>query len=269
MPDEKRIFEKKIPYTIVRNEVFDEVMPKLSLTAWKVLCAIIRATMGWQKTEDQLSYSQLLKKTGLGSPSSITRAISELETGGYVETIRREHQTNLYRLNEDYILILGTTPDVVPEGRGTTLDIVPPTTPDVVGVLHEVKTQNKPSKESTTVLTDGKRKVPDTPHHQVVAGYVERIAKGYSKRHKGKFAADMKAIKAMLERGHSPETILACYDDRKAGWWSDKHLPMRRLDEDIDDWVKHGTHKRGDQEPEIGPYQAAALRRMEEADAAE
>lgn len=88
-----------------------------------------------------------------------------------------------------------------------------------------------------------KRKKADTPHQRTVAGYVERIPKGYSKRHKGKFTGDMKAIKQMLERGHSEETILAYYDSEKAGWWSTQHLSMRKLDENIDDWVKSGGQR--------------------------
>lgn len=93
------------------------------------------------------------------------------------------------------------------------------------------------------------RKKSNTPHHRVVAGYVERISKGYSKRYPGKFKGDLAKIKAMLGRGHSEKEILACYDSFKAeAFWAAKHLSMKHIDENIDDWKKarHATHKRSD-----------------------
>jgi len=92
-------------------------------------------------------------------------------------------------------------------------------------------------------------KKPDTPHHRVVAGYVERISKGYSKRYPGKFKGDLAKIKAMLGRGHSEKEILTCYDSFKSdSFWATRHLSMRKIDEDIDDWkaAKYATHKPSD-----------------------
>jgi len=126
------------------------------------------------------------------------------------------------------------------------------------------------SKSLSESVTKGeqqhKRKNPDTPHHRVVDGYVKRISKGYSKRFPGEFAGDMKAIKHLLERGHSEETIFRYYDEQKAGWWSTQHLSMRTVDKNIDDWVKsggrRGTHKQPDDDP-LG-FNAAAKRRQAE-----
>jgi hypothetical protein len=245
VPDDRLIFEKRVPYTIVRNEVFDEVMPKVSYPAWKVLSAIIRATMGWRKTEDQLSYSQLMERTGIGSPNTLSTAIDELVSGGYVKKRGdpRSGQSNRYELNEEYVLILTTTASVDP----------PPdtSTASVEGGLQKVYTQNKSSKESITSLTAGRQQttVPkaDTPHHRLVAWYIDQIAPGYAKRYEGKFVADCKAIKQMLERGHSEEKIKGCYlATKRDRFWTPKHLPMRHIDENIDDWSKNETHSRGD-----------------------
>ncbi len=83
----------------------------------------------------------------------------------------------------------------------------------------------------------------------MVDGYLERN-KGYEKRHKEKFKGDLRAIKQMLERGHSDQDILDCYDSFKAeSFWARQHLSMVKLDEFIDHWMKaggkRGAHKQG------------------------
>ena len=161
MPDKKRIFERKIPYTVVRNEVFDEVMPMVSYPAWKVLSAIIRATMGWHKTEDRLSYSQLMERTGIRSPGTLSRAIEELVTGDYIKKQgnSRTGETNTYELNEDYVLILTTTSSVVVGEDTTTSSVEVP--------LQEMKTQNKGKERDAS--SDRRR---DTRlDHPAIVGY--------------------------------------------------------------------------------------------------
>lgn len=234
MPDEKKIFEKRIPYTIVRNEVFDEVMPKLSLPAWKVLCAIIRATMGWHKTEDRLSYSQLLRRTGLASPSSVSRAVAELEEGEYIRTVREAHSTNIYSLNEDYILILGgTTLDVVPNEEGTI--------PDVVGVLHEVETQKKGLKERATTPKSSRtkrRKRDPLLDHEAVKGYRElaRLRVPTALRSDWIACAEevgtehlLGIVKQWIGKGHRPQNVLDMMDVARNGW---NYGPHKQADDD-------------------------------------
>lgn len=243
MPDDKLIFEKRVPYTIVRNEVFDEVMPRVSYPAWKVLSAIIRATMGWQKLEDQLSYSQLLRRTGIKSRSTLTQAIKELETGNYI--VRRAmgngQEPNAYALNDKYVLLSTSTEDELGSG-----------TEDELPLVREMDSQKKYSKENTTTLSGSTRAdtVPrsDTAHHRLVAWYIDQIAPGYAKRYSGKFAGDCKAIKAMLSRDHEEGTIQDCYRSFKSEpFWARQHLSMQRIDENIDDWKraggKRGSHK--------------------------
>ena len=58
----------KIPqsnYTQVPNVFFDEILEGLNLAETKVLLAIMRKTFGWQKQIDRISYSQIVKMTGL------------------------------------------------------------------------------------------------------------------------------------------------------------------------------------------------------------
>ena len=58
----------KIPqsnYTQVPNVFFDEILEGLNLAETKVLLAIMRKTFGWQKQIDRISYSQIVKMTGI------------------------------------------------------------------------------------------------------------------------------------------------------------------------------------------------------------
>jgi len=68
----------------VNNLVLDLVLPRLSSNAVKVLLVIMRATVGWRKTSDRLSYSQIKLKTGIGSNATVSRALGELRRKGCV-----------------------------------------------------------------------------------------------------------------------------------------------------------------------------------------
>jgi hypothetical protein len=55
-------------------------MSELSGTAWKILCLIIRKTIGFQnKSGDFIDYGQISDFTGISSPNAISDAIRELE----------------------------------------------------------------------------------------------------------------------------------------------------------------------------------------------
>jgi hypothetical protein len=38
----------KDDYTVVENYFFDHIMPRVSPAEWKVICAVIRETVGWR-----------------------------------------------------------------------------------------------------------------------------------------------------------------------------------------------------------------------------
>lgn len=80
--------------TQVPNKIFDEIMPKLSDTALRILLVIARQTYGWiedkktnkRKEKDWISYSQLKEKTGRQN-EAITNAIRELENEEIIEIL--------------------------------------------------------------------------------------------------------------------------------------------------------------------------------------
>jgi len=111
-----RPFDLDKRFTKFSNPLIDHVMPSVSPSAWKVLTVIIRQTVGWvedrqtgkRKEWDQISYSQLKEKTGIGSDATITKALRELQQGGYIDTKpgaaagKRYHkQSILYRLKPE------------------------------------------------------------------------------------------------------------------------------------------------------------------------
>jgi len=72
------------------NALIDEVMPCLKDTPWRVLCVIVRQTLGWQdgasglrKERDWLTRSQLKARTGRNS-EAIALAIDTLVKQGYI-----------------------------------------------------------------------------------------------------------------------------------------------------------------------------------------
>lgn len=70
-------------FTEMPNYFFDELLPNLSSIEIHVLCAIIKKTYGGHKAEDQISFSQLTKATGLAL-STVQKAIKQLVDKGII-----------------------------------------------------------------------------------------------------------------------------------------------------------------------------------------
>ncbi|MHB8636070.1 MAG: hypothetical protein ACYC96_06325 [Fimbriimonadaceae bacterium] len=94
------------------NALF-KLLPKLRDTEWRVLCVIVRSTLGWvdpitkrRKTTDWISHRQFKLATGRES-EAISRAIDVLTNAGIItvtdsagrplasRAIRRRHRGNL------------------------------------------------------------------------------------------------------------------------------------------------------------------------------
>src|SRR5687767_8225177 len=74
------------------NVLLDQVMPTLRDTEWRLLCVIVRQTLGWQdkrhhgarKAADWLTHNQLQRRTGRAS-EAICGAIDALVQRGFIE----------------------------------------------------------------------------------------------------------------------------------------------------------------------------------------
>lgn len=70
------------------NWLIDSAMPALRDTEWRILCVIVRQTIGWKegrgrKRSDWLSQRQLMRRTGRAS-AAVSSAIERLVCLGYV-----------------------------------------------------------------------------------------------------------------------------------------------------------------------------------------
>lgn len=70
--------------------LLDDIMPLLSDTEWRLLCVVVRQTLGWEdgqggrKREDWLTQSQLKARTGRAS-EAVSRAIDGLVQKGLIQ----------------------------------------------------------------------------------------------------------------------------------------------------------------------------------------
>lgn len=149
-------------FTPLDNLVFDQIMPRLSPNGWKILCVAIRQTWGYhdptsptgRKQSDQISYSQFMEKTGIGSKSTVSSAITENLEAGYL--LRRQCGTDPrsglplyeYALNTEYEL--GGT-ESGPQASGTESGPLAPVSGTENGPHSGTETvPTKESKQRTT-----------------------------------------------------------------------------------------------------------------------
>lgn len=90
--------------TGLHNALLDVVMPEFSSTAWKILCAIIRQTTGWERDEIGMGYEALMRATGIRSKATIASGIAEIEKYRYqllAVTPGTQQYTSTYRVNRE------------------------------------------------------------------------------------------------------------------------------------------------------------------------
>jgi hypothetical protein len=99
-------FARQGHFTMIDDAVIDIIMPQLSCNAVKILILIIRKTVGWKKEEDFISYTQIMKGTGIGSEHTVSRGINELVKIGVVLVKKYDDKKtpNKYSLNRSFEL---------------------------------------------------------------------------------------------------------------------------------------------------------------------
>ncbi|MCP4538434.1 MAG: hypothetical protein GY832_14965 [Chloroflexi bacterium] len=103
-----RLFDN--PYdgsTLIRNVIFDQILPVLSSDGWKVLCVAIRQAWGGREdgssdgqSERVLSISQFMEKTGIEEQVAIEQAIKECVDARYL--IQGQADLDAYALNIEF-----------------------------------------------------------------------------------------------------------------------------------------------------------------------
>jgi hypothetical protein len=96
--------------TTFTNLALDKIMPRVSPSAWKILCLAVRKTVGWRdestesgrKESDVISISQFMEYCGMSSKTAVS-AVNECIARGYLIR-KREDRSFRYSLNLDYEL---------------------------------------------------------------------------------------------------------------------------------------------------------------------
>jgi len=162
------------------NEVYTKYGPTIGIDGFAVYMALCQyaneASQAWP------SISTLAKQLD-AAPNTIRKALGKLEDAGLISVTERprdtEHkvaQTNVYTLlkvDKD----VGTSPDAVPHDmkHGVLHDVKGGTSPDEVGVLHDVKRNNN-HKNKTQGISGGARAREDKtppPLDPIITGLIK------------------------------------------------------------------------------------------------
>lgn len=96
-------------YTTFDNAILDYIMPNCDYVVWKILCATIRKTTGWNKRRDRISLSQYMMLTGITNRTVVKEGIGRALEAGYI--IRYKNRNSFdYELNRDYEISTGNVP---------------------------------------------------------------------------------------------------------------------------------------------------------------
>lgn len=176
-----RPFAKQDGYTVFNNYVLDHIMPRLKPTTWKTLCFILRNTVGWDRESDELSYSQIMKGTGIHSSATVSSALRELVDLRYIVSEEQgEWEANRYRLNIDFEM---RVPSTSKNEVASKSEAVPTSKNEVVPTSKFEDTEIKGKKRKEKSVAQAPAPAPDKPHdHPAVVMHREWIAAEYEKR---------------------------------------------------------------------------------------
>lgn len=88
--------------TLIRNVIFDQIMPVLSSDGWKVLCVAIRQAWEWRgdgSSRAPTTVSQFMEKTGIKKQAAVEKAIKECLNARYLV---HKADTDAYALNVEF-----------------------------------------------------------------------------------------------------------------------------------------------------------------------
>jgi phage replication O-like protein O len=219
-----RPFDPDKNYTQFHNYVLDTIMPQLSGNTWKVLCFIIRKTKGWNREEEQLSYSTIREGTGIKSDTTLSSVLRELVALDYIHVQDSgQWKAHVYSLNTEF-------------------EVTPPTSNSVPTPNYEVAPTPKIEVEPTPKNGDIKRKeVKETTTKKELATQVavatppappappptqknefQEIKTAWLSRQPGKNINHGQAgtgLNQLLKAGNTPEEFYALDDWLRAQDW--------------------------------------------------
>jgi hypothetical protein len=87
-------------------------MPKVKPNTWKVICVVIRQTLGWvdydsptgRKQDDRISWTQFMEKAGISSKETLNNALQEALDLGIIKRFKHAYREYHYTLNWDFMI---------------------------------------------------------------------------------------------------------------------------------------------------------------------
>ena len=182
------------------------------------------------------------------SREQVRRALTTLKKQGYIEAVNtRQHNYYRITLMEEVATDVGNVADEVATVVGKVATDVGYVATVVGKVATDVGTKN--NQEEEQIRKPNKKNTPATPEDDALKAQRAEVYTGLRLRRKVPLPKESQkqeapAITRMLRAGHDPPKILACYDDLKAGWWSDKTLYMWAVEKQIPEWrPKNGRNQ--------------------------
>jgi len=151
-----------VNYTQFPNWLIDEVLPVCTPHEWKVVCAIIRKTNGWNKERDRISYSQFEKLTGIKNKKTLSNAIVGLVDKGLIDRKKHGKQSFTYQVTS-YRSVPVEESKPVTDSHQTGYRSVP-----------EPVTDSYPQKKKETNKRNGSFS-SDLTHHEIQVGDADPI----------------------------------------------------------------------------------------------
>jgi hypothetical protein len=270
MADRKPFDPKSTTFT---NLALDEIMPRVSPNAWRIICVALRKTQGWadadsptgRKQSDVIAVSQFMKAAGIASRSTATDAIAECLAAGYL-TRQPAGDSFRYSLNLSY-----TLPDVKEEpvpvqkmhqyGNCTSTETV------LDDAIRHTETVLVPSTETvhtntnlfntnannTNITVVEKHHVPDSVKAVVERGKKLKVAVpliemqhafqrgvGQNETKSAPKGKSLDALREMVDEGYLASDVEIYARTLKAGWWADKVLTLSHVAERIGQWIANG-----------------------------
>jgi len=146
-------FQKAGGYTTFENEILDHIMPKCTPNEWKIVCATIRLTIGWQKEYDWITIERYKQLTGIKGTGTCHAAVIKALNHRYIKRKPRG-RSFIYSLNKDFELVI---PEkiYIPEIGIQIPEIGTPDVPKTRSTKQRVK--RKSNKRNSTPLKNRKK----------------------------------------------------------------------------------------------------------------
>jgi hypothetical protein len=112
-------------YYKIQNAICDLIMPTCTPSEFMILNFIFRQTMGYNRSEDRLSYKQISEGTGIKGKATISKSLDGLEEKDYITRRGVERGAIWYGVNQALELNIETGSEIEPDDERIGSEIEP------------------------------------------------------------------------------------------------------------------------------------------------